>query len=160
MSKQIELGVIAKDTITGFQGVVVCHSTFLGNCPRYTLRPREVKDGKPVAPQAFDNTRLAFVESTTLKVLHPTRPDEQVELGDRVRDAITGLEGIATSLHIYIDGCSHVGIQPRELKDGVPVEVSYMDEKDLTVLDRANPKPAPRKTGGPRPEPTRMRGGR
>lgn len=155
MAKQIGLGDIAKDTITGYEGVVIAYATYLSNCPRWTLRARETKDGLPIKAQSFDAPRVEFVGKSEIVVLPPARPRVQVGLGDKVRDLISGVKGIAITHIIYTDGCSHVAVQPQELKDGIPVDSVWIDEKDLAIDEVANPKPVAVKTGGPRPEPVR-----
>jgi hypothetical protein len=63
----IKLGDVAKDSITGFQGVVVCLSQWLHGCRRITLQPKELKDGKPIEPGCFDEPQLVLVESCTVE---------------------------------------------------------------------------------------------
>lgn len=157
MSKHIELGDIAKDKITGFQGVVVARSRYLTNVDRYTLQPREVKDGKPIGTRSFDAPGVVFVEKTDIVVTPVERGVEPIELGDTVKHQITGLEGVVVVITEWSEGCSIVQLQPKELKDGVPVDQSAFDERSLTIVERANPKPAKVRTGGPRPEPQRAR---
>jgi len=36
----------------------------------------------------------------------------RIELGQRVRDPVSGFEGIAVSRHEYIHGCERINIQP------------------------------------------------
>jgi len=57
----IGLGDTARDTITGFTGVVICEAKWLHGCRRLTLQPRELKDGKPVEMQTFDEPQLAKI---------------------------------------------------------------------------------------------------
>ena len=38
-----ELGVLAKDTITGFEGIIVCRTQWLTNCNVYGLKSRDLK---------------------------------------------------------------------------------------------------------------------
>lgn len=63
MSVQIKLGDVAKDKITGFKGVVICDSKWLHGCRRLTLQPQELKDGKPLESQTFDEPQLQLVRS-------------------------------------------------------------------------------------------------
>lgn len=63
MAKPINLGDVARDTITGFEGVVVCRYQWLHGCVRFSLQPRELKDGKPVDPMTFDEPQLERVET-------------------------------------------------------------------------------------------------
>jgi hypothetical protein len=60
--EDIELGDEAKDTITGYKGVVVAFTTWLNKCRRLTLQSRELKDGKPIDVQVFDIEQLQLVK--------------------------------------------------------------------------------------------------
>ncbi len=151
----IKLGDIAKDSITGFQGVVVARTRWLTNVDRLTIAPQEVRDGKPVASRSFDETQLEHIGASNVPVIPVERPAEHVELGDVVKHRISGLEGVVTAITSWLEGCSLVQLQPRALKDGVPVDASAFDERTVTVLERRTPKPEPVRTGGPRPEPRR-----
>lgn len=153
MTTRIELGDVAKDTITGFTGVVVGRTKLRNNCDRLILQPREVKDGKPIEGRSFDEPNVVLVEHTDLRMWPCTRPAEPVELGDKVQDVISGLVGVATSWTQWLQGCSRFMVQPLDLKDGLPVEPAYLDELDLRVLERAAIPVRKVQTGGPRAEP-------
>lgn len=57
-----------------------------------------------------------------------------IELGNRVRDRITGFTGIATARYEYLNGCIRWCIQPEGLdKDGKPVEDKVFDEPQLEL---------------------------
>lgn len=58
---RIELGDTARDTITGFEGVVVCDAKWLHGCRRLTIQPRQLHEGKPVDMQTFDEPQLLLV---------------------------------------------------------------------------------------------------
>ena len=49
------------------------------------------------------------------------------ELGDIVRDTITGLEGVVVGRTDYLYGCRRYQIAPRDLKDGKPVRQESAD---------------------------------
>ena len=57
-----------------------------------------------------------------------------VWLGKRVRDTISGFEGIATGHCLYMQGCDQVGITPTELKDGKPIPSMYFDDKQVVIV--------------------------
>lgn len=57
-----------------------------------------------------------------------------VNLGDEVKDKITGLQGIAICRSDWLYGCVRIGVQPKEVKDGKPVETTYIDEDQLEVV--------------------------
>lgn len=78
-----------------------------------------------------------------------------VKLGDRVRDVITGFEGVALSITYWLNGCSRVQVQPTDLKDGAVRTTEVFDEPQLVVIQPgavAFPARAePADPGGPRP---------
>ena len=56
-----------------------------------------------------------------------------IELGKKVKDKITGFEGIATSKHSYLTGCNQFGIQPPLDEKGKLQQKEYFDEGRLIV---------------------------
>lgn len=48
------------------------------------------------------------------------RKAKTVELGDEVKDKISGFRGVCTGLFSYINGCVRAMIEPRTLHDGKP----------------------------------------
>jgi len=90
----------------------------------------------------------------------PNTMKEEVKLGQLVKDRITGFEGIVIAITNWLYGCNRITIQPRELKDGKPVEAQSFDVQQLEIIDdkpmsMKTSKMATTKPGGPRPEPTR-----
>ena len=76
-------------------------------------------------------------------------------LGEKVKDRITGLKGIAVARTEWMHGCVRIVVQPLELKDGRPVETCTFDEPDLDVI-KPPPKAKPKApTHGWRPDPVR-----
>lgn len=81
---------------------------------------------------------------------------KKIKLGERVRDKISGLEGIAEGIADWRNGCRRIAIKPTELdKDGTPRGTYWCDEPDVERVKGVKPIPEQRKTGGPRPDPTR-----
>jgi hypothetical protein len=56
-----ELGDVARDRVSGFEGVVVCESRWLHGCRRVSLAPRTLKDGNVIPFQTFDAPQLEVV---------------------------------------------------------------------------------------------------
>ena len=75
-------------------------------------------------------------------------PAFKFELGDKVRDTITGFSGIIVVRSQWLNNCNTYGLQPTELKDGVPQERIHFDEPQLVVVKEKAAK-ASRRTGGP-----------
>lgn len=58
-------------------------------------------------------------------------------LGHTAKDKITGFVGVITARVDYLTGCNRYHLQPRELKDGKPVEGIYFDEDQIEVAKKA-----------------------
>ena len=66
MADRIKLGDTARDTITGFDGVVVCVSHYLHGCERLSLQRRGLTDeGRPHKWSTFDEPQLELVKDVT-----------------------------------------------------------------------------------------------
>ncbi|MHC2090404.1 hypothetical protein [Methylobacterium sp. CM6244] len=81
-----------------------------------------------------------------------------IHLGQTVREVITSFEGVVTSRHEYLHGCTRITVQSRELKDGKPIDSETFDEQQLVVLDVPNVldiTPRTNAPGGERPIPPR-----
>lgn len=63
MTNEIKLGDVARDTITGFEGVVVARTEWLNGCRRLTIQPQALHDGKPIDSTTFDEPQLALIRS-------------------------------------------------------------------------------------------------
>jgi len=63
MQGTIELGDIAKDSITGFEGVVIAETKWLHGCRRFTLQPQKLSKDREVRSSAtFDEPQLELVK--------------------------------------------------------------------------------------------------
>lgn len=83
----------------------------------------------------------------------------KINLGDKVKDTVTGFKGIAVGRTVWLHGCSRIVVQPEGLtKDGKLFETQSFDEPQLVVITSAKKKEGTHKTGGPRPEAVRKVG--
>lgn len=81
---------------------------------------------------------------------------KKFKLGDRVRDKITGYEGVVTSITFWLNGCVRLAVQATVLKDGKPVEAEWIDDQQVELAQEGKgEKKKPR--GGPMPNPKRSR---
>jgi hypothetical protein len=72
-----------------------------------------------------------------------------VQIGDEVKDTITGYQGIAMAIYNWVDNNDTVGIQKEGLnKDGVPEDIRWFDITRLQVIESSKklaiPCPAPK----------------
>lgn len=67
----IKLGDIAKDTVTGYEGTVVCIATWLHGCRRITLQAK----GKDITdcpdPRSFDDPQLTLLKANGHAATNP-----------------------------------------------------------------------------------------
>ena len=75
---------------------------------------------------------------------------ETVELGQKVRDRITGFEGVAVAKTEWLNGCWRISIQSKELKDGAPIDPQVFDIEQLELVEDT-PAPPAKRSGGDRP---------
>lgn len=78
----------------------------------------------------------------------------KIQLGDEVKDTVTGFKGIAIVRSEYISGCARVGVQPGVDKEGKIPDAQHFDEPMLQVIKAAKIAQKPTKDGGPRPAPS------
>ena len=58
----------------------------------------------------------------------------KIKLGDKVRDKVTGFEGIATSRVEYINKCVQFCVKPKMGKDNKMPDGEYIDIDQLEVV--------------------------
>lgn len=80
MKEKIELGDRAKDTISGFTGIVVAITHWLNGCVRITLGAETLKDGCPVANYTCDEQQVVVIQkgarpaAETTAAVAPAKP--------------------------------------------------------------------------------------
>jgi len=86
---------------------------------------------------------------------------QPIGLGDRVKDPITGLTGIVTSVTTWLHGCIRIGVQPETAKESKVPDIQYFDQSQLVLVKAgvhtpmvlevgpAPETPARRSNGGP-----------
>jgi hypothetical protein len=93
--------------------------------------------------------------------------NQTVELGDRVKDRVTGFTGIVVVRCVWLNGCVRLGIQAEKHEDdGTNPEPVHIDEAQAEVVDKgavklatyvdpskfSEDRPASAAPGGPRRE--------
>ena len=58
-----------------------------------------------------------------------------IKLGQRVKDLVSGLEGIATAKVEYLNGCVQFYVEPPVDRDGKHIKGTYVDVDQLEVVD-------------------------
>ncbi len=74
-----------------------------------------------------------------------------INLGDEVKDRVSGFQGIAYGRHTYLQGCSRITVQPPVEEDGKLPESAVFDEPLLDILEAGKVRPVMAdETGGPK----------
>jgi hypothetical protein len=88
--------------------------------------------------------------------------NQTIELGDLVKDKVTGFTGIVSAYSRFLSGCDRVSVQPRDLKDGGVRMTEAFDILQLEIVEKAavivETRAVVDRTGGPRPDVTQRPG--
>ena len=80
----------------------------------------------------------------------------KINLGDKVKDSVTGFAGIVVAKTEWLHGCIRIMVQPDKLqKDGSLADAVQFDEPQLIMVKPKKVPEGSRLTGGPKPYPTR-----
>lgn len=71
------------------------------------------------------------------------------DLGDEVKDKVTGFKGVVTSKTFFLNGCIQVGISAPLTKDGKMGESWNIDESQIEVTVTKKVKVKEKSVGGP-----------
>lgn len=77
--------------------------------------------------------------------------DWKFELGDKVKDRVSGFQGIITTRTEHLNGCKQYGINPPIDKTGKMLEGYNIDGEQLDLIDKGLNKERPikkKQTGG------------
>ncbi len=75
-------------------------------------------------------------------------------MGDKVRDRISGFVGTVMGQYVYSTGCRHYGLAPLKLgKDGKIMEHENLDESRLILVESAKKENPKKAVGGPQSMP-------
>lgn len=163
MKNTVSLGVLVMDRLSKFTGIASSRVEMMGGNVQYAVQPQlnsEAKPGEFPDAMSIDAHTLEFVGpglSADITAAGPTT----VELGDKVKDIVTGLIGIAVSRVTFMNGCIYYNVQPPIETDkqtgmqAVPAP-SFLNQQRLEVVKpKVAPVPTPTATtsgrvpGGP-----------
>lgn len=154
----IKLGSKVKDMITGYAGIAVGRTEWLYGCNRIVVESDQLKDGKPLETQWFDEQRVEHVADTNI----PVSPSKQTDitLGSKVKDRVTGFSGLAVAKTEWLSGNVTITIEPTSLHEGKPVDAQGFDVQRVELLETKTPPVSAQSTataGGPQRDPKEAR---
>ena len=129
---EFELSAKLRDKLTGYQGSATARLETLDGTIQFCLVKEMGDDGKYPEGTYIDFERLEQISDPLIDVSERHAP---FNLGDRLKDKISGLEGIATAKVDYMNGCLHYAITPKKLKKEIkPPKTEYVPVEFLELV--------------------------
>jgi hypothetical protein len=132
------MNTIAKDTISGFKGVIIARNAHLFGCAQYGLAPQELgSDGSPRKTEYFDESRIEIIDES-----NAVYGDDEFEdiflisLGTEVEDKVSGFKGKVLVVIESHHNCSSYWVEPSVDKQGKPRDGQWFDEGRLTIISK------------------------
>ena len=148
--KKAKLGDQVKDEISGLSGIAVGMNYWLNGCIRVGIQPK-TKKGEFTIPETqwADSNQIKVVKSEMMK---PKKlAHTLVELGDLVKDTITGFSGAAVACSKWLNGTVRIAIQPPMKKgENVPPDSHWVDCEYILVVEKGKFPIAKKPTEGPK----------
>lgn len=124
-TKKVVLGCTARDAVTGYQGIVIHKIEQLNGNVQFALQPKVNKDGEHPTGMSIDQHLLEFVDEGVMSRVTPVSNPSDIQLGNKVKDILSGFEGYATQKSTYLNGCEIFVVQPEikkkdDIAKGVP----------------------------------------
>lgn len=69
---KFRLGAKARDTVTGFEGIITARNEWLNGCIQYCLKPKVDKDGKIPEGEWIDEQQVELVRKAASKAAAKT----------------------------------------------------------------------------------------
>ena len=79
-----------------------------------------------------------------------------IELGDKVRDRVSGLEGIAVTKLEYMNGCIQYSVTAKIKKGETEITTWNIDQEQIEVMSQKKVKVKRKPSGGPTMRAKRM----
>lgn len=132
------MNAIARDVITGFEGVIINRSAHLFGCSQYGLAPQELStDGSPRGTEHFDEARIEVLDLTNA-VYDENDFDKifKVPLGTEVKDKVSEYRGKVLVAVENLHNCNQYYVEQSVDKDGKMQGGNWFDEGRLMVVGK------------------------
>lgn len=131
------LGRRIRDKISNQEGVCDVITFDLFGCIQVGIVPPVDKDGKFSDGRMLDVHRVQVIEADTRVMPRASFPNHLTAfdlLGKKVRDRISGMTGVCSSIGFELSDIMRAAISPPVDKDGKPVDGRYMAMARVEVL--------------------------
>ncbi|TVY09911.1 hypothetical protein [Paenibacillus cremeus] len=132
------MNVVAKDSVSGFEGIIIARNAHLFGCAQYGIAPQELaSDGTPKKTEYFDESRIEIVDDS--KAVHGEDEYQKIyaiPLGTEVQDKVSGFRGKVLVVIENLHNCNQYWVEPPVDKDGKPRDGQWYDEGRLSVVGK------------------------
>lgn len=149
MEDKIEIGDKVKCKVSKLEGVVTAVTSYLHGCDRLAIHYGLDRDGKPLDPLYIDEPQAELLNKQEVKRM--ASGSTPIKLGDKIKDPISGLDGIAFGRADFLYGCIRIAIAPKLDKEGKKRDIEWFDANQLEILKEKVVDSGNRRTGGPIP---------
>lgn len=131
-----ELGLIARDPISGVEGIIVARAHHLFGCNSYGLAQVKRPDGTVPKTEYFDEDRIEITGKGEAKIqinefdeifMHPA--------GKTARDKVTGFVGTIVYRMEYLHGSNQYALSPKVDGEGKLRDMEQFDEGRIEIID-------------------------
>lgn len=158
--EEIELGQVVRCKVSGFTGTATAYKETIFGSDQIVIQAfndsgNVCEDSYAVDVAQIEHVLDAKSEIQIMIGATPAARTSDIKLGDEVRDKVTGYKGVVTAIYTWLNGCVHLSVETRKIKDGVPDFLREPEqrweitEKDALQLTPAEAEKKEKKQGGP-----------
>lgn len=136
----VELGEQVQDKLTDFEGTVTCVSHHITGCTRIGVRDT-VSDGTSRGDEEYFYDAQLDSQDELHQFGHDPTTECDIDVGEKVKDTVTGFEGVVSILAFELFNCPRACIQPidgtdsTEMSDSEWVDVPRLESVGDGVTD-------------------------
>lgn len=132
------MNAVAKDSISGFEGVIIARNAHLFGCAQYGLAPQELSsDGTPRQTEFFDEARIVIIDEASAVYGDDVYNEIfTIPLGTEVKDKVSGFCGKVMVAIEYHHNCNNYFVEPPVDKKGKPQDGRWFDEGRLEIIGK------------------------
>lgn len=134
----VKLGQKVRDEISGFTGIVNTIGDHITGCTRIGVRPTgDEQTNRRGDEEFFYDAQLTIVDEETDWTEYGDRAltETDFELGERVRDTVTDLEGVVVVINYSLFNCPSLAIHPTNEDAEENPDVEWFDAPRLESVD-------------------------
>jgi len=127
--KQITIGDLVKDKISGLKGICNEITYWMNGCVRIGVQSNQLTEKNTIPKQIFfDRNQVEFLEKTSLTFTKPIKLTRELAyklIGKKAIDKISGFKGIIESITIDISNKISVRVCLQQLLDRNEIHCGY-----------------------------------